>query len=518
MRANFQVFSLKTVPKNYSWDMGTPNVTYTDLKTISSYPALEYVAGTAYQDPGSTNTTEVTGYAPFVEVIFTSTLEPTNYKLATQFLGIERSTNFGDYYNDTQNIIKDSTLNNVAFCHSYIMPGLYTIQFKQIEYVNTSINNARFIGTCLQKYCIEWSWYKLRCTPELEITWKKTKQIKNVTTGTGLSAKKWKFEPCTDDWAFGDRVYVEKTGKLDKRRSPLTSQWYNFLQTSPGSNNTAVMWASAGFQKPDELKWLDLTGPCAPLNYQSYDTVWKWDYITKNISDDPIHKLSLTWNETVKEKPTSLTWDYTSLFCPGNSINMQLSSLVQIVTKTAYIKIVEIPLKACIEVILQPEEPDKRLSPLTVRLSPKHTVCGSFPIEKIVWDMGDGSPLITQRRWAPTLEKPFVYSISNEETSAGSIVTGNPQLVADPKDPRNFDIEYTYFRTLNGPHTFYPSMTAYASSTGSFDSAAAVVGPLRFPAKTESTKVNLIQSELTEDGKVYIGEINNNVAVWRADK
>ena len=517
MRANFQVYSLKTVPSTYSWDFGTPNYSYTELKTISSLPAKEYIAGTSYNDPGSTFTTEVTGYAPFVEAIFTSTLEPTNYRLPVMFLGIERSVDFGDYYNSKESIIKDGTINNVAFCHSYVMPGLYAITYKQIEYINTRVNNSRFIGSCLQKHCVEWSWNKLRCTNELEITWKNTKAIQNLTTGAGISAKKWKFEPCMADWAFGDSVYVEKTGKIDKRLSSLTSQWYNFLKTSPSNRNTAIPWASAGFQQPNELKWRDLEGPCAPLNYQGYDTVWKWDYLKGNIADDPVHKLNLTWNQAAKDKPTSATWDYATLFCDGNAMNMELSSFAQIITKKTYLRDVEIPLKACIEVI-QPKNPNDRLSPLTVILSPRRTVCGSFPIEKIVWDMGDGSPLITQRRWAPTLEKPFVYSKSLENTPTDFVASGDPNLNADPKDPRNFDVEYTYHRTLNGPHTFYPSMTAFASSTGSSDSAAAVVGPILFPTKTEETKINLIQSELTDHGKVYVGEINNNLAVWRADK
>ena len=160
-----------------------------------------------------------------------------------------------------------------------------------------------------------------------------------------------------------------------------------------------------------------------------------------------------------------------------------------------------------------------RLTPLTVRLSPKHVICGSFPIEKIVWDMGDGSPLITQRRWAPTLEHPFVYSTSLlTETDPTNLKVYSGSLENDPQDPRNYDVEHTYYRTLQGPHSFYPSMTAYASSTGTYDTAAAVVGPLLFPTKDEELKINLIQSELTSHGKVYIGEINNNVAVWRADK
>jgi hypothetical protein len=504
MRANFELYSAKTVPSTYSWDLGTPTVDYTNIKTISAGTGVKYVSGSSFgQATPSTNTTEITGYAPFVELVFISTLEPTNFRLPNMFLGIERVADFGDYYNSKNSRKKEGTINTTAFCHTYVMPGLYSIEFEQTEYVNTKINNARFIGTCLQKYCIEWSWSQLKCTPDSQITWKITKEKQNLTTGEGLSSKKWMFEPCTDQWAFGDRVYVEKTQKLDNKRDPLAWQWYNFLKTPIGNLNTPTVWASSGFQQPQEFTWEDASSPCWPyMNYQGEDVVWKWRYITKDVSVDPVHSINLTWNQAVKEKPTNVTWNYTSLYCPGDLINMELSAFKQTVTKTAYVRVLEIPPKAVIEVI-QPEEPLLRLTPLTVKLSPKNVISGSFPIEKIVWDMGDGSPLITQRRWAPTLSLPFVYSGSTEN---------------DPHDPRNYDVEHTYYRTLQGPHSFYPSMTAYASSTGTYDTAAAVVGPLLFPPKTEDFKINLIQSEMTSYGKVYIGEINNNVAVWRADK
>lgn len=518
MRANFELYSAKTVPSTYSWDLGVPTIDYTNIKTISAGLGVNFVVGSEYtQATPSTNTTEITGYAPFVELVFVSILEPTNFRLPSMFLGVERVADFGDYYNSKNSTKKEGTINNTAFCHTYVMPGLYSIKFTQTEYVNNKVNNARFIGTCLQKHCIEWSWSQLKCTLDSQVTWKKTKKNLNTTTGEGILAKKWIFEPCTEEWAFGDRVYVEKTQKLDKKRDPLSWQWYNFLKTPIGNLNTATTWASSGFQQPQELTWEQASSPCTPyLNFQGYDVVWKWNYIRKDISFDPVHALSLTWNQAVKEKPTNITWNYTSLFCPGDTMNLELSTFKQTVTKTAYVRVLEIPPKAVIEVI-QPREPLLRLTPLTVRLSPRYVNCGSFPIEKIVWDMGDGSPLLTQRRWAPTLEHPFVYSeLAENDPTDPRVYTGS--LENDPNDPRNYDVEHTYYRTLQGPHSFYPSMTAYASSTGTYDTAAAVVGPLLFPVKEEEFKINLIQSELTSHGKVYIGEINKNVAVWRADK
>lgn len=492
MKANLDIYSVRTVPSNYSWDLGVPEVTFTELTNSLTDVVRSKSDGTG---------TEIVGYAPYVGVIFSS--EAGEYETDFKFLGLQREVDFGDYYNSQTNLIKDSTTNRVAFCHTYVMPGIYTVQFKRTEYLQAKIPNAKIIGSCLQKYCIEWSWAQLTSlyNPDLLVTWKKTKSTKNLTTGEGLSSKKWAYEPCTDEWAGGDRIYVEKTDKIDRQRVPLTWQWFNFQQSSPGNNNnTATTWASAGFQQPEQLTWYETTGPCAfSLNYLSENTVWKWDYITSNTAFDPIHTTSLTWDDAVKTKPTRVTWDFTSQYCPGDVITTVLSAQTDTITKQAYIRVLEIPIKAYLEVI----QPEDRISPLTVILSPRNIISGSFPIEKIVWDLGDGSPLLTQRRWAPTLQKPFVYS---------------GKINNDPQDPRNYDIEYSYIRTLEGPHAFYPSLTAYSSSTGSYDIAAAVVGPLLFSAKSADFEMNLIQSELTSQGKVIIGEINNNLAVWRADK
>jgi hypothetical protein len=44
-----------------------------------------------------------------------------------------------------------------------------------------------------------------------------------------------------------------------------------------------------------------------------------------------------------------------------------------------------------------------------------------------------------------------------------------------------------------------------------------MVGPLKLPV-TNGSDFKLMQNELTEHGKVLIGQVNDNVAVWRTDK
>jgi hypothetical protein len=156
-----------------------------------------------------------------------------------------------------------------------------------------------------------------------------------------------------------------------------------------------------------------------------------------------------------------------------------------------------------------PEDRDEKIkpvlsfpSPVTVKLTPRFTKCGSFPIEKIVWDLGDGSPLLEQRRWAPTIKAPFYYSGAIEE---------------DADDPRNYDVIHTYNKTPESLFCFYPSMTAYASSTNTSDSVAVTIGPLSL-VLFDPSQFKVLQNEFTDNKKILLGQIENNTAVWQADK
>ena len=85
------------------------------------------------------------------------------------------------------------------------------------------------------------------------------------------------------------------------------------------------------------------------------------------------------------------------------------------------------------------------------------------------------------------------------------------------KDPRNYDVIHTYRKTFDAGFSFYPSLTAYASSTGAYDCTAAIVGPLKLPSATEFNMA-ILQNELTDHGKAIIGEVEGAAAAWRMDK
>lgn len=472
MSSTFDIFSIKSVPSSYSWDKGTPILDFGDFVT-----ELSACSAVSNNDGG----VEYVGYAPFVFVSLSSA--PGN--VGETSVALRRTADFGDFYNSDSNFVTFPTLSNELFCHAYIMPGLYTVRFERTEYIEVTEEAFTAFGACLQKHCIDWSWKTLaNCTPELSVTWSST------LTGNSYQ-KKWKFEPCEAEWASNNGLYIQPVDEED--RVPLSWQWYNFLCESTNPHNTPTKWSASSFQQPEQLTWAGSSGPCLNLG-QTEQTTWRWNNITLSAGQ---FNTNVTWDETSCSSPQNATWNHIAENCTGSSAPL-LSSGTQTITKEALIRVLEIPPIAYLEV----EQPSDRTSPLTVRLSPKSVVCGSFPIEKIVWDLGDGSPLLIQRRWSNTLEEPFVYSGALSE---------------DYQDPRNYDVIHTYTKTPQTGFSFYPSITAYTSSTNSSDCASVMVGPLKLPTTTGSN-FKLLQNELSEHGKVLIGQIDDNVAVWRSDK
>jgi len=133
-------------------------------------------------------------------------------------------------------------------------------------------------------------------------------------------------------------------------------------------------------------------------------------------------------------------------------------------------------------------------SPFTAQITSRTTKCGSFPIDRIDWDPGDGSSILTVTRYSPPDSTYFTF------TSAFS---------ADALDPRNFDLVYTYKRKLNTYPVFYPSLTAYSSSTGSISKCSTIVGPVSLSSISSQTHLLKVRSETSN--KLYAFQTNNAV-------
>jgi hypothetical protein len=448
MSLTFDIIAGVTVPPAYTWDDGVPGVTYTSLiRDLSSMK--QTLSGGAVQ---------YVGYAPYFTILLSSDpFEGEEYltpNTSIQKSFISREINFGDYYNSETNIYGGNAVtvsqNNEWYAtHTYMMPGTYSIKYRQT--------------------------------------------IFDVVTSS-------------DD----NTIFRQQT-EQSTERLPFSWQWYNFQQDPHGSvTNIPATWLSAGFQKSNQLTWSGTKGECVALNYINSNIVWQWDNIVQNASSLTVKLCgaSLTWDDLSCYSPKGATWNFTKSFFRGDLININLLSNSRTTEKNLVIKVLEKPPEAYLMAAL-PEDRDQSLkpvfdfpSPVTVKITPRFTKCGSFPIEKIVWDLGDGSPLLTQRRWAPTLEAPFYYSGA---------------FVEDADDPRNYDVIHTYNKTTESLFCFYPSITAYSSSTSSSDSAAITIGPLKL-VPFNATEFRLLQTELTDEGKIIMGQIENTTAIWRADK
>jgi hypothetical protein len=484
MNFTFDIYSIRTVPSDYSWDQGVP-------LQAGGFDSFVTDLSACVRPSSNSSGTEYVGYAPFVSVSLSSAPGTTSKSL----LILKRVADFGDYYNSDSNVVAVPSVSSELFNHVYVMPGLYNISVTRTEYIEAAADQFNAYGDCLQRHCIDWSWKTLaNCTDDFAVTW-------SSTLSGNAYEKKWKFEPCEEDWATNNGLFVESSNQ--KQKSPLSWQWYNYKCSSPGNpDNTAVTWLSAGFQQPGQLTWTQAAGPCIELTQQS-QVNWRWEKITA--SGRQFTSL-ITWDETKSSESGNATWDFVAQNCTG-SVTTTISSSVQTITKQAYIRVLEIPPTAYLRAI----QSEDRESPLTVRLSPRDTLCGSFPIERIVWDLGDGSPLLTQRRWSNTLDQPFVYAGLQYQTSSEV-----SPLDQDYQDPRNYDVIHTYIRTGASDFCFYPSITAFASSTNSSDCAAAMVGPIKL-ASSSGSSFKLLHNELTDHGKVIVGQVDNNIAVWTSN-
>jgi hypothetical protein len=214
---------------------------------------------------------------------------------------------------------------------------------------------------------------------------------------------------------------------------------------------------------------------------------------------------SITWNEVTTNPNSNLYWPaYTGISgidsSGQTSIIPQTTAIVtQLSTVNVLLSVVELLPTAYLSSNI-PTVSSDIVFPLTLTLTPRFIHAGSFPIEKIVWDLGDGSPLLTKRRWDITTNSPFV--------STGA-------LSGDLKDPRNFDIVHTYTKQDIAQYTFYPSITAYASSTGSSNACAITIGPIKSPEYSATNSISLLQAEINENGAVIVGQIGDDIGVWK---
>lgn len=396
MVLDFVALSAYTVPETYTWDEGLPLTTVTN--TVTSTTTQSYISG----------------YAPALKVYFFNDSIPD--------LGFESTTyewNFGDYYNDTQNIAALSCTSLIE--HTYIMPGIYTVSLSLVQSRQTEeLDKTGNSKLCRGKYERRWFWDEMLCGKQTELTW--------------------------DDTACGGRVE----------------------------------------------KWWDDEIAC----FEKYCKFWSWNDLKSN-SSNPVN-----WNETSTDSEFVKKWAFevNDSICKVNEADFlsTLESSGRAIIRTNMIEVKELPPRAGMYCVTRPLT---GISPFTVQLTPKSSKCGSFPIDRIDWDFGDGSPVKTISRYTAT---------------SGEKVIFNNAFPFDTLDVRNYDVLHTYQRKIGSYPVFYPSLTCYSANTNTSDSCSITIGPVTLSAV--STQTHLLKTRNTLKGNLYTLDLNDNISFFSTNE
>jgi len=222
--------------------------------------------------------------------------------------------------------------------------------------------------------------------------------------------------------------------------------------------------------------------------FERYCTFWDWRSLDNS-------SRNITWEQTEDDAIYEKRW----MFQANNEIcttsqapYLSTASVVQqTTTKTFMVSVIEIPPVARLE---SATRPTYGISPFTVQLSPRKTTTGSFPIDRIDWDLGDGTPIKTFTSYSTPLDTNVI------NTSAFS---------ADLNDVRNYDILHTYTLNKNTYPVFYPSITCYSANTNTFDSCSVTIGPISLSSTPQNLHVLKVRNTLK--GNLYTFSTNDNI-------
>ncbi len=399
MIVDYKIISAKTVPGNYTWDIGTP-LTGTNL--TQAFFTEE----------------NAQGFSPGLKVTFKNTSIPDPL-----FDNITYTWNFGDYYNSTNNIISLSSNNDVE--HIYVMPGKYTVTLTLYQtLLEEEFDNLANDKLCRGKYNIRWFWDDLQSNKLNDIKWDET------------------------------TCFPTPSVPLNRRKP---KQWANETEC-----------------------------------FEKYCKFWSWDQ-TSNIGGNPV-----TWSQSQSNNLYEKQW----LFQDNNEIcsifdaNF-LNTINQVgptsIIKKDIIEVVEILPTALMECLTTPIT---GIQEIEVELTSFKSKTGSFPIDRIDWDFGDGSPNLTISRYG-----------NNKNKNVKRLV---PQpYILDSEDVRNFSVKHTYKKEINTYPIFYPSLTCYSASTNTYSDCSIVIGPLL--SKDKPSELSLIKSRNTSKGNIHIFNVDENI-------
>lgn len=226
--------------------------------------------------------------------------------------------------------------------------------------------------------------------------------------------------------------------------------------------------------------------------FQKYCKTWSWQDLQ---NANPV-----VWRDTQTGADLEKLWMFESndAICTVNDANYldTTATIEQTITTTEVVVKEKPPIAGMYSVT----RPITGYTPYTVRLTPRTTQCGSFPIDRIDWNFGDGSPIKTITRFAPP---------SGSDIFVNDVLDPIP-FPNDPSDVRNFDVLHTYIVNKDTYPVFYPSLTCYSACTNTSDSCCITIGPIAL--SSQPTATHLLKARNTLKGNIYTFNVGRNIA------
>jgi hypothetical protein len=290
---------------------------------------------------------------------------------------------------------------------------------------------------------------------------------------------------------------LDQTGNSTLCRGKYGIRWFwdNLGLINPvtsGANITPITWDEAKCQQGNtpSSKWRPKQWDNELACIQKYCKSWSWSDLSSSNSNP------IKWTEAESDQEFVKKW----MFEPNDTIcsigDASFLTTVQSVEQTAIKKFI-------IEVKENPPTAEMYSvsayhgqTPHLVRLSPRNCKPGSFPIDRIDWDFGDGSPIKTVTR--------YTLPTSDDIINTGYFIT-------DLDDVRNIDVLHYYRRNSDTYPVFYPSLTCFSACTNSADSCSITIGPITIPST--SSNIHLLKTRNTSKGDLYAFSNEDGIAL-----
>lgn len=284
---------------------------------------------------------------------------------------------------------------------------------------------------------------------------------------------------------------LDQTGNSLLCRGKYDYRW--FWEETECEKETALTWDETELGAKYQKWWDDETG-C----FEKHCRFWSWN----DLKTDALNPVSWDGTATDAEYVKKWTFEPNDTLCKVEDARFltTVNRLEQTIIKTHVVEVIEKPPIAGMHSLTRPVT---GIAPFTVELTPRNCQPGSFPIDRIDWNFGDGSPTRTISRYTPPSADDVYY---------------NDQFPDDPIDVRNFDIVHTYNKSKDDYPVFYPSLTCYSANTNTSDSCSISIGPISLPSLTPETTLlkvrNTLKGNLYAIGtNDYVGFVTTNESI-----